>query len=406
MHFTIKTIEALKAKEIRYEKFDDNLKGFGVRVSPSGEKSWITRYRRRSKLIKVTHGKVAALSLADARDKHNEVRLILNLGRDPQAEAQANKILVRESPTVEELAQDYLERWAKPRKRTWKTDEWVLNKYVVPRFGKMLAKDVKRVHIIAMLDEAVALGLTAGANNVLSITRKMFNWAVGRGILEMSPCHLIPRPAPLKQRDRVLTYDEIATLWKSLPKLGFIEQVRLALQIMLVTAQRKSEVLKAEKTEIDFRTSWWTIPAERAKNGLSHRVPLSPLALRLFQKAFDLSGDSRWVFNSPYKSKEDRHLNPQSISQSLLKNKEKMDIDTFVVHDLRRTAASYMASMGIPRLVIKKILNHVETDVTAVYDRHSYDKEKHEALIAWGEKLENIVTIDTHNVVPFRRKQQ
>lgn len=405
MRFTVKTIEALKPKKSRYEEYDDNLKGFGVRVFLSGEKSWVTRYRRKGKLIKITLGKVSAVSMADARDKHNEIRLLLNLGRDPQAEVQAKKIINLTAPTVEELAQEYLERWAKPRKRTWKTDEWVLNKNVVPRFGKMLAKDVKRVHIIVMLDEAVARGLTAGANNLLSITRKMFNWAVGRGILETSPCLLIPRPAPLKQRDRVLTYDEITTLWKTLPKLGFLEQVRLALQIMLVTAQRKGEVLKAEKTEIDFRTGWWTIPAERAKNGLSHRVPLSPLALRLFQKAFDLSGDSRWVFNSPFKPNEDRHINPQSVSHGLLKNKHKMDIDTFVVHDLRRTAASYMASMGIPRLVIKKILNHIETDVTAVYDRHSYDKEKYEALIAWGEKLESIVTVNTHNVVPFRRKR-
>lgn len=403
MKFTTRSVESLKPKQKRFEEYDDNLKGFGIRVNVSGHKSWITRYRHNGKLVKLTLGKYTEVSLADARDTHNKIRSQLNLGLNPQAEAQAKRVVHRQDPTVEQLVEDYIERYAKPRKRTWKIDEWTLNKDLVPKFGKMKARDIKRQHIITMLDEVQTRGITIGANRLLAITGKMFNWAIGRGILENSPCHLVPRPVPENRRDRVLTQDELITFWQNLPQLKILEPVKLALQLMLVTGQRKGEVLTVEKENLDFKTNWWTIPAEKAKNGLSHRVPLSPLAIDLFNRAINLSQDSRWVFASPYKKKTDGHINPQSINHGLRKNIDKLNIGNFVPHDLRRTAASYMTGMGIPRLVVKKILNHVESDITAVYDRHSYDREKREALETWGYKLEEIITSNTTNVVSFRK---
>ena len=402
MKFTTRSIEALKPQQSRYEEYDASLTGFGLRVNTSGHKSWITRYRHNGKLVKLTLSKYTEMSLADARDAHNKIRSQLNQGLNPQAEAQAKRVNRLQDPTVEELVDDYLERYAKPRKRTWQIDAWTLRKDLVPRFGKMKARNIKRQHIITMLDEVLERGITIGANRLLAITRKMFNWAIGRGMLENSPCHLVPCPVAENRRDRVLTQDEIITLWQNLPKLKIREQLRLAIQLILVTAQRKGEIVTAEKTNFDFKTGWWTIPAEKAKNGLSHRVPLSPFAINLFNKAFELSGESEWVFASP--NKRDSHINPQSINHGLNKNKDELGINGFVPHDLRRTAASYMTGMGIPRLVVKKILNHVDSDVTAVYDRHSYDREKREALDTWGHKLESIVSSDTSNVVPFRKK--
>ncbi len=146
----------------------------------------------------------------------------------------------------------------------------------------------------------------------------------------------------------------------------------------------------------DIEGDWWTIPAEFSKNKLSHRVPLSPQAqrvldlVRLVTEAQDEKAErtrSEWIFPNP--SDRTRHVyEVQKLAQRVRKNSNV----SFRAHDFRRTAASIMAGMGIPRLVVSKILNHVESGVTRVYDRYSYDKEKQEALDAWGARLIRIVS--------------
>ena len=126
--------------------------------------------------------------------------------------------------------------------------------------------------------------------------------------------------------------------------------------------------------------------AERSKNGLAHRVPLSPQALRILKNLRGVAGDSPSVFPSARK-KGSSIKHAQKAIEPIV---ERSGID-FRGHDLRRTAASLMVGAGVPRLVVSKILNHVETGVTAVYDRHSYDLEKRAALNSWGKRLETIV---------------
>ena len=132
-----------------------------------------------------------------------------------------------------------------------------------------------------------------------------------------------------------------------------------------------------EWNDLDLDTAWWSIPAEKSKNRLAHRVPLTPLALRIISQMQSLTGGAKtnqYVFPSP---KGDGPI--ENVQKAIQRIKESTGIN-FVGHDLRRTAASMMTGMGVPRLVVGKILNHVEPGVTKVYDRHSYDKEKREAL--------------------------
>ena len=137
-----------------------------------------------------------------------------------------------------------------------------------------------------------------------------------------------------------------------------------------------------------MNNGWWTIPSEKAKNNLSHRVPLSSLALQLLEQVKLLSGNSRWLFPS---RQGDKPLLDTSIDHVLHKNEAKFAILPFTTHDLRRTAASHMTGMGVPRLTVSKILNHSESGIAAVYDRHSYDQEKRQALDLWGDKLSKIL---------------
>jgi integrase len=147
--------------------------------------------------------------------------------------------------------------------------------------------------------------------------------------------------------------------------------------------------MSMEWNELDLDTNWWTIPGEKTKNGLSHRVFLTAPALSIIRQMKAAAGDdggSKFVFPSP---KRDTHIS--NSQKALVRIQRATGID-FVAHDFRRTAASMMTGMGIPRLTVKKILNHTESDITAVYDRHSYDIEKREALEAWAKRFMIIVS--------------
>ena len=178
--------------------------------------------------------------------------------------------------------------------------------------------------------------------------------------------------------------DELKLFLAKLPTAKMVDEARLALTFQLLTAQRCGEVAALRWDEIDRGSGVWTIPKEKAKNGLAHRVPLSEPALAVLGQARVLNPATVYVFPSPVR---DGPMVETALSRALHRNLEHIGVPAFGPHDLRRTAASHMTGMGISRLVVSKILNHVERGVTAVYDRHSYDGEKRLALEAWGRRV-------------------
>jgi integrase len=254
----------------------------------------------------------------------------------------------------------------------------------------------------------------------------MFNFALSRDIVPANPCQQVRAPAAENQRDRALSVDEVRRLWEALDtacleptevgdndagRLSMAKGTALALKFQLVTAQRKGEVACAAWSEIDLDTKIWTIPVEKSKNRLPHRVPLTDLALKLLEEIRSISradqedpdDRSPWLFPSP-RAKGQQHILETAIDRAVRNNREAFGIPYWVPHDLRRTAASMMTSIGVSRLTVSKILNHVERGVTASYDRHSYDNEKRKALEAWSRKLESILTsgADHGNVIDLR----
>ena len=270
---------------------------------------------------------------------------MLHDGKDPQAEKQIAKTSNIEAPTIEQLVDLFIELYAKPNKRSWKSDEGRLQKYLVPKYGRVKAKDISRQHISLLLDELVANGLGVGANRVFAAIRKMFNWAVSKGILESSPCTQIKAPAKEKSRDRVLDAVEIEKFWNNLASTNLNKQFQLALKLMLVTAQRKSEVLQMSRKDVDLVNGWWVIPADKAKNGLQHRVPLSSLATELINETIELGGESELVF--PNLPSLEVSIRGDTVSHKLAVNRGNLGVQDFTPHDLRRTAASHMASIGV-----------------------------------------------------------
>ncbi|MFZ2315999.1 MAG: tyrosine-type recombinase/integrase [Gammaproteobacteria bacterium] len=390
--FTEKFIQAMKPKPERYDVREKSGDGFAIRVFPSGEKSWVFIYTHESRKRRMTLGSYPALSLADARKRHREALTKLAAGKDPGLLKKHQKIEARLSATIEDLINEYIEKWAKPRKRSWKEDKRMLDKDVKPLWGKRKAKDITKRDIILLLDDIKERGAPIASNRTLACVRRMFNFAIERDIIQSSPCVSVKAVAKENRRDRCLSVNEVKQLWHGLNDAKMSELTRLTLKLQLVTAQRKGEIISAEWEEVDLTTNWWTIPAHKAKNGYPHRVPLSALAIEILTQVKRLSDGSPWLFPSPTTS---THIQGESIAYAVRRSLPKLDgVNPFTPHDIRRAAATHMTAMGISRLVVSKILNHVDNTVTAIYDRHSYDAEKKNALEAWGNKLKQI--IDTH----------
>lgn len=389
MKFTDRQIKALKPKKERYEVWEDNGKGFGVRVSSVGRKSFIFLYRFQGNSRRMTFGNYPAKSLADAHADHSKARQLLEKGIDPATVEQEEKEESRRSPTIRRLVDEYIEKYAKLRKRSWKEDERILHKDVVSRWGKRKARDITRRDIILLLDEIVERGALIQANRTLAAIRKMYSFAMGRSILDSSPCVAIPAPSKENRRDRVLSDKEIRIFWEKLDTAKMEKGTALSLKLQLITAQRKGEIATAEWEDIDLQISWWTIPAEKAKNGFPHRIPLTSLALQILREIKEHSGDSCWLLPSP---REGRHIVETSIDHAVRKNADHFGIAHFTPHDLRRTASTQMVSIGVDDKIVDKILNHVDEKLKATYNLYSYDKEKQRALEKWGKRLSSILT--------------
>ena len=166
-------------------------------------------------------------------------------------------------------------------------------------------------------------------------------------------------------------------------------------------SRRRSEVTEATWNEIDLPNRIWVISGERTKNGKAHTVPLSESAVELLGWIKAISGGSRWLFPSP--RIEDKPIDRAAVNHRLAENLGIIGVSAVRPHDLRRTGASQITAMGIPRLVVSKILNHTDREITGVYDRHTYDAEKRHALEAWGARLESVVSgqAAAGNVVPL-----
>ncbi|MCH9000079.1 MAG: tyrosine-type recombinase/integrase [Proteobacteria bacterium] len=413
MRLTDRTIKALKPKAERFEVWESGRTGLGLRISPAGRKSWIYMYRFDGRPRRMTLGTYPVVGLANARVKHARAKELLEKGSDPGALHIEKRRAERDAETIQNLVDEYLEKWARPRKRSADEDERILRKDVLPAWGKRKARDIRRRDVILLLDTIVERGAPIAANRTLAVIRKMFNFAISRDIVDATPVAMVRAPAKENQRDRILSAEEIRTFWNGLADTPMTPAVRLALKLELVTAQRKGELVGAALSEFDFSEGIWTIPPERVKNGIAHRVPLSPLTLKLIEEAHGIARqaevgraknlpgaeprESEWLCPSP---RGNGPIEPRAVSRALrraTKPTERgedpaINLKNVTPHDLRRTAASGMASLGVARLVIAKVLNHAETGVTAIYDRHGYDSEKRHALEAWAAHLEGILS--------------
>jgi integrase len=426
---------------------DTGVHGLELRVTAGGAKSWRLHYTRRSdgRRRVVGLGSYPMMSLKKARAKARTLKGQIE-DEDTRADPAARKQERRRGATFAEIAGEWLSRHGKPNKsrRALRDDQSMLDRHILPQIGAMRAAEIAKRDIIGLLDEVATKPdarkarvqgsrMTHRPNRVFELVRSIFRWAVGRDLLQVDPTWGLS--APIKKetpRERELSPTEIRQFWQALDRapvqrrstkgltrgeravsdedVPMTRAIALALKLSLVTAQRIGEVAGIAQSELDLNEAApvWTVPRQRAKNGQANRVPLSPLAVRLIKEAQELAGAGAWLFPSPKNAWPANSaqrvaavrgatapIDPHVPSKALSRARAAIGLADFRVHDLRRTAATRMAELGISPHTISLVLNHVSarkgTITGAVYVQYSYDREKREALDAWGARLERII---------------
>jgi integrase len=388
---TAKTVETTKPTSTRQEIPDALLPGLYLIVQPSGARSWAVRYRHNGTPRKYTLGPFPAIDLATARTLGTKALREVAEGRDPAGERQ-----VQQANSVGEVVAQFLAKHGQRnyRPKTFKEAERLLRLYVVSRWGSRPIASVTRTEVRDMLDKLTD-DTPVLANRVHSIARKLFGWAVEQETIPTSPLAGLKAPAEEKSRDRILSDPELRAVWQAAGQIGTYGAL---VRLLVLTGQRRGEIAGLTWAEIDSKKLLITLPRERVKNDRSHEIPLSPQAAALIEALPRLS--DRYVFS----------LGSVPIN-GFGKFKERLDklcgVEDFTLHDLRRTAASGMARLGVGLPTIEKILNHVSgsfAGVAGIYQRHDFAGEKRAALEKWGSHVATVVgnKAAKAKVVPLR----
>ena len=429
-------LQNAKPRQERYDVTVTNRTGLMVRVHPSGAISFRFRYKRTGETFVIVFGEYGTqgLSLKCAYDMHEQARRELEQNLDPIEEQEKRDRALEQArrnradgDTVADIVEQFMhrriraERWdeemnswvrdpkstVKPRKRPEKAWQ-ILKPNLVDKIGEQKAADVTKRKLVELLEEIVDRGSPVQANRAYGLFKQCFSFAAGKDLIPASPMAGIDKPAGNSMpRDRALTADEIRTFWTKLddPSIKMEPMLRLALKILLLTAQRRGEISQAYWSQIDFEAAVWSIPRENSKNDIPHKVPLSPMALDLFKQLHAITGKHERVLPHAWGNRfPNRCVSEAALSKAMRRNQKLFGLTRFTTHDLRRTASTVMASLKIPRLHIEKVLNHTVHDIAEIYDRHDYFEQKLDALTMWAEHLQKILDTRDSNVVPFRKQ--
>ncbi len=393
VNLTSKYLENLDPPEKQKEIWDKKVEGLGVRIMPSGYISFFYRYRlqrknQRDKIQRYTIGQFPGVELKEARKKVWKLKIKVAEGEDPQAQKKARKN--RKAPaTLEEVAEKFKEKHLPGlRESTRRGYRSRITKYIVPALGSTPIRSIEKHQILDLLERiANKQGNPTQSNRVRAVLSSMFTFAMERGYVDSNPVQAIKPVTKEKSRKRIYDKQELKALWEAFEKQA--EPMQSLLKMLLICGQRLSETRKMQWQHLD--NGVWKIPAENTKAKRVHYVPLSDLAFNLIDNLAPLTGDSQYVFESQMNKG-----NPLvSFSKVASRIRNESEVKDFRIHDLRRSAASYMAKLGVDRTVLGKLLNHKglagDSQVTAVYDRYEYMDEKRRAMIKWSAHINDLI---------------
>jgi integrase len=390
----------------RTDYFDETVSGLALRVTTKGHRSWSFCFTspRDGKWARATIGTYPATSLAAARGKAVEAKGHVEAGNDPRLvlAGQASAGM-----TIAALVESYLADPEKSALRSKAEIERRLRRNVVPVIGAVKLSELRRRDLRNVTDAMLRRDAKVEATRVFEDVRGMVRWAVQHEYLDANPLDGMTKPAEPTSSNRVLSDDEIHTLWNGLPKtLAKSVQCQRIIKLCLATAQRVGEVAGIVRSELDLKAREWRLPGSRTKNGHAHVVPLSHLAIKIIKEAMADAGEGKPIFPCG-----DGSLAPAAVARTILRANEtdRFGIASWSAHDLRRTTLTNMARLGVAPIVLGHIANHRTTTragvTLAVYSQYTYDKEKRAALDLWAERLSAIVGGAAAKIAPLRNRK-
>lgn len=404
-----RSVDALKPGPKDQFLWDDDLRGFGLKVTPAGNRVYLLQYRmggRGSPTRRYTIGTHGSpWTATTAKTEARRLLALVTQGKDPAADKEERRRLstgLAFNGYASKFLSDYVRReW----RRSYDDADRIFRLHLTPFFKSKPLPDIRKADITALFD-GLPPHQVALRRKVHAVIGRMFRWAVGRGDLERSPLEgSEPPPAP-DARDRVLSDWELRLAWLAAGSLG--QPFGPLYRLLMGTGQRRDEVAGLDWKELDRGKAGWHLPSARAKNGIASVIHLSPSMLAVL----DLMADGeKWpkrglVFTTTGKTPVSGYSRGKSrLDTTMLKLARKeaevagddpkhVEIEPWRVHDLRRTFATGMQRLGVRFEVTEAILNHVsgsKSGVAGVYQRHDWKEEKRAALDAWAVHLERIV---------------
>jgi integrase len=418
-------VEKLKPQAESVTYWDKQLPGFGLRISPRDRRTWICMYRVGKKPVMETIGtmiqipkvdearKRAGASMGKAHDGVNPVDVRRAAEAEEKAKAEAAALTF--GRVTDRFLREHIERNSAPKYA--QEVGRILDHDVLPCWQARPIGDITKHDVNELIDAKAARrerkhkgrkgGAGIQANRVLTLLRTLFRWAIAMDLVAADPTAGVRRRIKEKARDRALDDDEIRWFWGACDRMGW--PFGPLFKLLLLTAQRRDEVGGMRWAELDGDT--WTIPRGRAKSDRAHVVHLSGLAAETIEAlpktgdiVFSSTGATPVSGYSRAKARLDRLMTAQLREET---GDPEAEIADWTLHDLRRTATTGLARLGIAPHVADRVLNHsggTIAGVSRVYNRFQYVAERKTALEAWGRFVENLVRPGGGNVVPMKKQ--
>jgi integrase len=389
--------------------YDDRLAGFGLYVGAGGTRSYFFEYRpgrgRSVQKRRISIGKHGApWTPQSARERALQYLAMVKDGRDPLAERDAAERGHDSSRLLSAVVEEWLKR-DQAKNRSLREVARIMRREVLPIWGDRPIEDIRKRDIIVLIDGIADRGAKIMANRTLAHIKRLFRWAAGRDIIDSDPAAHVEKTAPETKRERVLTDDELADVWRGAEAIGY--PFGPALQLLTLTGARREEIFGLRWCEIDLEGAAIRLPAERSKMKEGRAIPLSPFALALLSslprfvggdQVFGLDGYRPFANIGHAKARLDR----------LLAATRGQALPAWRIHDLRRSTATGLQRLGARLEVIEAVLGHVSGSrggIVGLYQRHRFEEEARAALVAWGEHVARLLS--PHHgaaVVPLVRR--
>ena len=385
-------VKTAKSQEKLYKLTDE--RGLHLSVYPNGSKLWQMRYRIEGKERTASLGKYPEVSLAEARDKRDQLRKLIANDIDPVQSQKAAKEAKKLAQTnsFEAVARTWFEGWKAARSP--RHADYVIRRLeadVFPLIGSRPVSEIQAPELVKMMKAIQRRGALDIAKRCYQMTGQVFRYAIAHGIAERNPAVDV-KPSDILPSRRQTNYarveaKELPALLRAIEAYQGTPVTRLAIKLLALTFVRTSELIGARWDEFDLQAGQWRIPAERMKMRTEHIVPLSLQAIQVLQILHSITGKSELLFPG-----ERNHGKPMS-NNTILKALERMNYKGRMTgHGFRGLASTILHEQGFDHAHIELQLAHQERNaVSAAYNHATYLKQRAKMLQWWGDYLEHLL---------------